>query len=139
MEVSYQSFATTSRHKSVAKTPKKRNSNGMGISQALRDVLVASINKGQFPLAVFALIFGLIIFKMPPEDVSKLVFEVLGMLQRWEMVGYILSFFGFGGWFVHAKWQRQMITNEMRRLSIERTKAQGSKMGSLIKSSEETL
>lgn len=108
------------------------------MSQALRDVLVASINKGQFPLAVFALISGLLIFKMPPEDVSKLVFEVLDMLHRWELAGYFLSFFGFGGWFIHAKWQRQIITNEMRRLSSERTTVQGSKIGSgLIKSSEE--
>ncbi|HEY6019995.1 MAG TPA: hypothetical protein VIY48_08870 [Candidatus Paceibacterota bacterium] len=124
----------------MAKSKDKNPTVQIGFWHAVRDIFVASINKGQFPLAVMAAIGVLVISKMPSEDVSKLVFEVLGMLHRSELVGYFLSVFGFGGWYFHTKWQRQMITNEMRRISEVRTIAQGSKIGNgLIKSSEEAL
>ena len=121
----------------MGKSTTKRRSNDIGLAQAVRDVLVASINKGQFPLAVVGGIIALLIFKMPPDDVSRLVFDVLDMLHRWGLVGYIASFLGFGGWFFHAKWQRRMFSGEMQRISETRTTAQGLSMGkALLKSSE---
>jgi hypothetical protein len=121
----------------VGNSKAKSGSKGVGVSQAVRDVLVASINKGQFPLAVVGGLIALLIFKMPPSDVSKLVFDMLDMLHRGELVGYILSFFGFGGWYTHAKWQRKMMADEVLRMSEARTAAQGLSVGkALLKSSE---
>lgn len=116
---------------------KKRQANQISWAQACRDIGVASMNKGQFPLFVFAIIILSLIWKMPPDDVSKLVNSLIFMLQNGELVGYVLATFTTGGWFVHAKWQRRIISREIQRLSDERNKAQSNKVGEgLIKTSK---
>lgn len=44
----------------------------MTLFQMLRDVLVASLNRGQFPMAVMGLIAVIAVCRMPPEDLSRL-------------------------------------------------------------------
>jgi hypothetical protein len=108
----------------------------MSWAQVVRDVLVASMNKGQFPLAIVALIVLTLIIKLPPEDVSRLVFAIIDLMQRGYFVGYAGFLLATGGWFFHAKWQRRIIQNEIDRLSAERTSVQEGKLGNKIKSSE---
>jgi hypothetical protein len=55
----------------------------------LRDVLVASMNKGQFPIAALSLISIIVIIKMPSSDVAKLVFRMLGTAEELRVVGWI--------------------------------------------------
>ncbi len=100
-----------------------------------RDVLVASMNKGQFPLAMAGIIFLLMIFKMPGADVSKLVFKIFGNLENGAFLGYILSGIAIPGWFIHARVQRRVINDEMKRVSEERNTAQKLSAGPDIKSS----
>jgi hypothetical protein len=105
-------------------------------AQMMRDVLVASMNKGQFPLAIVALIFIVIIVKMPAEDVSKLMFHVVERLEQGQMIGYVLAVFFAMGWFFHARFQRRLINDEMQRISQQRTSLQARTLGKRIKSSE---
>lgn len=99
----------------------------MNLWQFLRDVLVASINKGQFPLAVVALIVCLLILKMPPDDVSKLVFQIFDNIKNFKLAGYLWGIIATIGWFIHIRIQRNVLNNEIMRVSDEKTTLQ--KMG----------
>jgi hypothetical protein len=109
----------------------------LGYAQMLRDVFVASINRGQFLLAVVGGLAALVIVKMPGEDVSRLVFRLVESIESGKILGYVLAMVLAIGWFWHARWQRRMITEEMHRIGQQRTEAQ-SKAGlaKKLKSSE---
>ena len=87
----------------------------------ITEVLIASMNKGQFPIACLTLFGMLMVYRMPPADVSKLVFQLEEHLASMAFTGYLLSFFLGGGWFFHARWQRKVITAEMERIGNEKT------------------
>ena len=108
----------------------------MGLNQMIRDIAVASINKGQFPAFVVGMNVFAAILKMPPRDVSTLVFRFLEAGERHELLGYALSGLITIGWFVHARFQRRLIHGELSRVSSERNRAQGHVLGNRIKSSE---
>jgi hypothetical protein len=103
----------------------------------LRDVLVAQISKGQFPLFIMGVISSEIVWKMPPGDVSKLVFRLLDAaeVERWG--GYGLSLVITFAWFFHGRYQRRLMTGEIARTSEQKTRVQERVLGSRIKSSEE--
>jgi hypothetical protein len=101
-----------------------KRGNKVNLWEMLRDVLVASMNKGQFPLAICGLIFIVMVLRMPPQDVSKLVFEIVEDVKEKYFVGDILAGVALVGWFIHAKWQRKLIHSEMERMATERNKAQ---------------
>lgn len=60
-------------------TGKTGSKEGVKVSlfEFLRDVLIASIEKGQFPAALIAIIALSMIWRMAPADVGKLVFRLL--------------------------------------------------------------
>jgi hypothetical protein len=103
----------------------------------LRDIFVASINRGQFLLAIVGGLLALVIVKMPGDDVSRLVFRLVESIESGKILGYVLAMVLAIGWFWHARWQRRMITEEMHRIGQQRTEAQ-SKAGlaKKLKSSE---
>jgi hypothetical protein len=103
---------------------------------ATRDVLISSMTKGQFPLALMGLIILAIILKMPADDVSKLAFELFKALELHYISGYILSVVALGSWFFHSRWQRKQIITEMRRIAFERNRWQKGQLGNAIESSE---
>lgn len=96
---------------------------------AFRDIFVASINKGQFPLAILGLIVMSLIWKMPPEDVSKLVFRIVDGVERGALLGYLLALISIVGWYFHAKYQRRVISAELERVATERNVLQTKKLG----------
>jgi hypothetical protein len=106
-----------------------------GYAQMLRDVLVASINKGQFLLALVGLVGVIMVIKMPPADVSKLVFRLVESFENGKILGYVLALVFAVGWFWHARWQRRLITNEMHRIGQVRTELQSKALGKKLKSS----
>ncbi len=94
------------------------------------------MNKGQFPLAIAALLALAAMYKMPAEDVSRLVFEVLhgftsGYIAGWALAGTVAV-----GWFIHVKWQRRIINQEIERISLERTQLQQKLLADKVSSSE---
>lgn len=114
----------------------KAHGQGVGFYQMLRDVLIASINKGQFPWAIMAMIVIAVIFRMPPEDVSKLAFRVLDALEHRALLGYAIAFVACAGWFFHSRYQRRIIAGELERMSHQRNRLQAHKLGNKVKSSE---
>ena len=59
----------------------------VGFWEFLRDVLIASMNKGQFPAALIAMVVLSAIWRMPPADVSKLMFRFLDVAEEEHLVG----------------------------------------------------
>lgn len=53
----------------------------------LRDVLVASLNGGQFPLAIIGLIMVIAVCRISPPDLSRLVFRLLDAAEAHEYGG----------------------------------------------------
>jgi len=49
------------------------NRKGMTFSQMLRDVLVVSLNRGQFPTAIIGLIVIITLCRLSPADLSRLI------------------------------------------------------------------
>lgn len=92
--------------------------------------------KGQFPLALVAMVFVVMILKMPPQDVSRLMFQLEADISNGKLTGFLLSFLLGGGWFVHARWQRRTITSEVSRIGEEKSKLQGHHLDVKIESSE---
>ena len=96
-------------------------------ADALRDILVASISKGQFPLAMVGLIAMSLIWKMPPEDVSKLAFRVVDGLERGALFGYLLALAAIGGWGAHAKYRRRVASAALQAKSLEARRIKSSR------------
>lgn len=107
----------------------------IGFWHMVRDVLIASLNKGQFLVALLGMMIMLMIVKMPAADVSRLMFEVVGKLESGYLAGYLLSIILGGGWFAHAKFQRRIIQNELNRIAEQRTELQRKQLGK-VKSSK---
>lgn len=115
----------------------KRPTENVTFWQMVRDVLIASMNKGQFPFAAFAVIIITMIIKMPSEDVSKFAFKLASIFELHQIMGYILAGVLLIGWFIHSKFQRRIITVEMARIANQRDKLQADKLGeNLVESSE---
>ena len=108
----------------------------VGFWEFLRDVLVASMNKGQFPAALIAMIVLSMIWRMPPTDISRLIFRLLDVAEAERLAGYFVSVVSLSGWFFHARYQRRLITHEMQRISNERNQLQARELGKMVKSSE---
>jgi hypothetical protein len=107
----------------------------MNFPQAIRDVLIASMNKGQFPLALVGAIIIISIIKMPQNDVSKLVFSVIDLLVEGYMLGYLLFLSTVLLWFIHAKFQRRTFSSEIERMAEEKNRVQQQNLGRDLKSS----
>jgi hypothetical protein len=105
--------------------------------QVLRDVLIASMNKGQFPIAVVAVVVIVIVLKMDSKDVALLVSRVIDAQERKWFLGYILSVLILLAWGFHAKWQRKGIVEEMNRLSALRSELQTQLANRKLGSSED--
>jgi hypothetical protein len=124
-----------------ARVAKNKGGNGgkapqIGFYHMLRDVLVASLNKGQFLVALNGLILIVLILKMPSADVGRLVLRLLDLAEAHYLLGYILAVVSLLCWFGHSKYQRRMITQELDRLSGERNRLQAQALGNRIESSE---
>jgi hypothetical protein len=107
----------------------------IGPSHAIRDVFVTALNKGQFPLAIIGLIILVLIWRMPNQDVSKLVFEILADLKAGYLAGWGLTVITSLGWFFHAKHIRRVMQNEFNRISKERTEQQEKRLNKSLPSS----
>jgi len=116
---------------------KSRNGSNQKVSwaQAFRDIVIASMRYGQFPFFGFLALLGMAIWKMPGQDVSRLMFTIVEYLSRGYFMGYVLFGLSTGGWFIHAKRQRALINSEMDRIAKEKSELQQQLLGAKIESS----
>jgi hypothetical protein len=89
-------------------------------SGAVSSVFIAAIEKGQLPVVLIAMLLGIMLIRMPAEDVSLLTFRLLDFLAKWHILGWALEAITLILWFMHAKIQRGMITSEFDRVTKER-------------------
>lgn len=108
----------------MAKNRNRQDHAKVSVAQAVRDVLIVSMNKGVFGLALVALVVVVVLYKMPPSDVSKVVFEIGQNLMRWQAAGYCLAAIMSVGWPMHARYQRRQFQQELERVVRERNRFQ---------------
>lgn len=113
-----------------------KNNQKVGFWHAARDVLVASINKGQFPIAALWVLALVMILRMPQEKDAELVFRVFDGIERRMLLGYLIALVAVVGWFSHARYQRRIIKDEMDRLAELRNELQRAQIGDNVKSSK---
>ena len=120
---------------------RRKSREGVGdkinLFRMLRDVLIQSMSKGQLPVAGMILLLIVVILKMPGEDVSQLATEVVRLLVKGWLLGWVLAGALAIGWFVHTKKQRQLIVKELDRLSDERNEWQRKFINDKVRSSED--
>jgi hypothetical protein len=91
------------------------NSRPFGFAEMLRDVLVTSMSRGQFPFALLGLIVLVILVKMPSADVSALVFRILELVSHGDLVGTLAAISLAAGWRWHARYLRRRLSEESRK------------------------
>jgi hypothetical protein len=96
-------------------------------AQAFRDVLLASFNNGLFAFVACWLLILFMVWKMPEADVSKLVFEIIGKLEKYELWAYILLTVVLATWYFHARSMRRNFASECERIGREKSALQNSK------------
>ncbi|MEO7796392.1 MAG: hypothetical protein ABIY47_01560 [Opitutaceae bacterium] len=106
---------------------------------ALRDVLIHSLTKGQFPFAVFAGLIALALFRMPSADVTILANKLIAGLYKLAGLSYAANVGLVCGWFFHARWQRRLIAEEMARIGREKTTWQEQKLGLPLSTAKKAL
>lgn len=100
-----------------APQPKVAGTNWPGM---IRDVLVASLNKGQFPLALVFVIFIIIFCRLPEADLSKFVFDFWNKCERFYVIGWILFGVTLFGWYFNTRYIRKNHAQEMHRIAEEK-------------------
>jgi hypothetical protein len=118
---------------SASRNTKQQNLNFWAM---LNNVLIASLAKGQFLTALLFGAFVFMVWRMPSEDVSRLVFTIITDLENGKLLGYVLGLGATGRWCLHTKRQRRLYEAEMARLAEQRDALQARVLPDLLESSE---
>lgn len=86
----------------------------MGLYGFLRDVLLASIDKSQFPFALAAIILLSVIWKLSPTDLAHLLMRLVTFAERRSVVGYVMAIVSAAGWLVHVRFKNWEIARLTR-------------------------
>lgn len=117
--------------------PAKRPQNGVTWPQAVRDIVVTSINRGQLPVLGIIAIVLLLIWKMPGLEAAALAREIFQALRNGELWAYPLLAGALGGWFFHVKSMRRMFSDEAERIGREKSNLQSKLSGVQYQSSDQ--
>ena len=113
----------------------KNHPQGVTWPQAVRDILTASMTKGQLPLLMAGFILLSLVWRMSEKKVDACVDALLAGLEHFWLVGYLMFFVAMLGWYFHSKHQRRLFTDEMTRVTDERNKLQEKMLGGKVQSS----
>ncbi len=97
-----------------------------------------AMSRGQLLLAGFILVLIIIVARMPSQDVSQLIFQLIDIMVALPLLGYALAGVFLCGWAIHIRKQGQMYEREISRITGMRDEAQRKLIGpDKIKSSED--
>ena len=82
-------------------------SHRFGFAEMLRDVFVASMERGQFAIATSSLVVTIIVLKLSGEAINGLIVRFLDALERACFLGYVLAVVLAVAWFWRSRRQRQ--------------------------------
>lgn len=120
----------------MAKTkPDQGPRNGITWAQATRDVLVASISKGQFPWVIFGSIGLVAVFRMQPDAIAKLMTQIVEDFHTLHLLGWASTVIVLVLWAWHIRYTTRIYDAEIERLSDERTALQESMLPGQLSSS----
>jgi len=102
----------------------------------IQNISIASLNKGQFPIAMVTILLLILIIKLPPEDASKLLFDILELLKSMHILGWILSLISLVAWYLNTKHIRKIHVIEVNRIAEEKKELQQQLLGKKLSSSK---
>jgi hypothetical protein len=113
--------STNSTPRQNQKTNNNRYSNWPG---AIRDVLVTSLNKGQFPVALVLIVLALIFGRLPAADLSGFLKDFLDRIENNYLFGWILFIIALFGWYFHNRFVKKTYNAEIDRITQEKNQLQ---------------
>ncbi len=120
----------------AANKSKKRNDyNKPNFWGMMQNVLIASMNKGQFVIGVIGLAFLIMILKLTPDDTKSLLDDIILKLGNIHYIGWTLGIFSTFGWFFGTKRLRRIHSKEIRRVSEEKKQLQQKATSKKLRSS----
>ncbi|MFW5700636.1 MAG: hypothetical protein ACOCWM_03015 [Cyclobacteriaceae bacterium] len=90
----------------------------------MRDVLLASMSKGQFPLAIFSFVLIILILRLPSNETVVIFNKILDLFSNLSLLGWLLAVFFLIAWHISLKRQRKVHNNEVKRMAIEKKELQ---------------
>ena len=95
-----------------------RGESRVGLYEFLRDVLLASIDKSQFPFALAAIIVLAVIWKLSPADLAHLLVRLVTFAERRSVAGYVVAIISVFGWLLHVRYKNWEIAQMLALRSI---------------------
>ena len=108
----------------------------IGFFHCVRDIVVASINKGQFPICVLGGLLLMVAWRMPSEELPRLADKVIELLVNLKLLGWALFVVVTVAWLILGKVSRDAHRSEVARIGAEKSKAQSRAQGKDVKSSK---
>jgi hypothetical protein len=97
----------------------KKRARRYGLWDMLRDVLVAAIDRGQFPVAVIAIALIVSIMWIPHDEWATIVKDTLQSLREGALLGYLLSVAIATGWWCHVHLIRKRHSEKIMKIESE--------------------
>jgi len=105
-------------------TKKIKNYNNPNFWGMIQNVLIASLNKGQFIIGIFGIIVIILVIKLPSSDTKDLLVNFLEILKDWKFLGWFTSIIFAFGWYTSNKRLRKIYSEEFNRIGQEKTDLQ---------------
>jgi ABC-type dipeptide/oligopeptide/nickel transport system permease subunit len=104
--------------------------------ESVRDMVIASMERGLLlPMLLFLLVIAVII-KMPAEAVSAFVADFFEKMAAGEMIFSVLFILSVGGWYSQARVMKKQFEREYERIGREKSELQEKLMKRKLHSSE---
>ncbi len=116
-----------------------KDKDSVTIWQMIRDLVIYSLDRGQFMPVGFLGIVTLIIWRLPAADLKEVALESIRFFQNVGPLGWASSVLIAILWGVHVRWLQKSNQTEMERLVDERNELQSLNTPSSITSSKSKI
>lgn len=103
---------------------KHRNSVRITWAQAIRDIVIVSINKGQLPILAVCAIVVIILLRLPPQSLLTLTNRVFELLEKGVLWSYMIIAILVLMYFYHVRLLRKTFSDEAERIGNEKSDLQ---------------
>lgn len=107
--------------------------NGWGM---IKEIVIASMNKGQFLVAGLWLLLFILFLKLSQDQAYAILVNFCKLLVNGQIAGWVLFGIVVIAWFLHSKYQRRNFTREMKRIAQEKKDIQQSQLRTKLGSSQ---
>ena len=110
--------------KDVSKKSKPQQRQPVTWAQAVRDVLMAAMARGQLVPLTISAVLGISVYRMPEDKLYIFAEDLLHTLEKGNLWGYVLSVVVMISWHSHAKSLRKKASEEFARIGKEKSSLQ---------------